>query len=129
MQGDVLKPMNIWLWIPSLRAVVVGDIVFNGVHVWLANSNEESRTAWLHSLKQIRALNPPTVVAGHKGRTDLKDTADAMTFTANYIRDFDSAKKNATNSNALLAAMKAKCPNLGLADQILTRSAKSAFNK
>ncbi|HJZ66424.1 MAG TPA: MBL fold metallo-hydrolase [Candidatus Acidoferrum sp.] len=115
MQGDVLKPTNTWVWIPSLRAVVAGDIVFNGVHVWLANSNEESRAAWLHSLEQIRALNPRTVVAGHKGRTDLKDTADAVTFTENYIRDFGSAKKSATDSNALIAAMKAKYPNLALA--------------
>jgi hypothetical protein len=36
--GDVLKTTNSFLWIPSLRAVVAGDIVFNGVHAWLGDS-------------------------------------------------------------------------------------------
>jgi len=128
-QGDVLKPTNTWVWVPSLRAVVAGDVVFNGVHVWLANSNEESRAAWLHSLEHISALNPRTVVAGHKGRTDLKDIPEAVTFTANYIREFDATKKGATDPSSLLATMKAKYPDLALADQILARSAKSAFTK
>jgi glyoxylase-like metal-dependent hydrolase (beta-lactamase superfamily II) len=30
LQGDVLTPTNSFLWIPSLHAVIAGDIVFNG---------------------------------------------------------------------------------------------------
>jgi glyoxylase-like metal-dependent hydrolase (beta-lactamase superfamily II) len=65
-QGDALITSNTYLWIPSIRAIVAGDIVFNGVHVWLANSNAKSRAAWLASLDQLAARRPAIVVAGHK---------------------------------------------------------------
>ena len=37
------------LWIPSIRTVVAGDAVFNGVHVWLAGVNAERRASWLRA--------------------------------------------------------------------------------
>src|SRR5690348_3598836 len=43
LQGDILDPANSFVWMPSLRAVVAGDIVFNGAHVFLADSNGQSR--------------------------------------------------------------------------------------
>jgi glyoxylase-like metal-dependent hydrolase (beta-lactamase superfamily II) len=50
LQGDVLEPTNSFVWIPSLRAVVAGDIAFNGVHVWLADSDEKSRARLDHDV-------------------------------------------------------------------------------
>ena len=38
LQGDVLRPSNSFFWIPSLRAVLAGDLVFNGAHPWLGAS-------------------------------------------------------------------------------------------
>ncbi|MBK8006864.1 MAG: MBL fold metallo-hydrolase, partial [Gemmatimonadetes bacterium] len=35
LQGDVRMPTNTALWIPELRTVLAGDIVFRGVHPWL----------------------------------------------------------------------------------------------
>src|SRR5947209_5214176 len=57
LSGDVLAPTNSFLWIPSLRAVLAGDIVFNGVHPWLGSSDEASRAAWLTSLDRIASLH------------------------------------------------------------------------
>ncbi len=77
LQGDVLEPSNSVLWIPSLKAVLAGDVVFNGVHPWLAASTPESRAAWQGSLKRIAALKPRIVIAGHK-RPGLSDSPAAV---------------------------------------------------
>lgn len=128
-QGDDLNVTNSYVWIPSLRAVIAGDIVFNGVHVWLTNSTEQSRAAWMISLDQLAALRPRIVVAGHKKSADTKDSADALAFTGKYIRDFEAARKSATNGEELFAVMKAKYPDMALSDKILSRGARKAFPK
>jgi len=128
-QGDDLNVTNSYVWIPSLRALITGDIVFNGVHVWLTNSNEQSRAAWLVSLSQLAALHPRILVAGHKKSVGAKDGADALAFTGKYIRDFEATRKSATNAEELFAAMKTKYPDVALADKILSRTARKAFSK
>src|SRR5215472_13763089 len=61
-QGDEEHTTSSFVWIPSLRAVVAGDIVFNGVHPWLANSSEQSRGAWVDELKSLTEMHPRVVV-------------------------------------------------------------------
>jgi len=62
LQGDVLHPTNSALWIPSLRAVLAGDIVFNGVFPYLAASTPASRAAW-----QGLAGQPGGAASRHRG--------------------------------------------------------------
>ena len=125
-QGDVLKPCNTFLWIPSIRTVIAGDIVFNGVHMWLAASNEASRTRWQESLRRIAALHPLAVVAGHKSRVDAPDTPDVVAATAAYLTDFDSARKAAPSADALVAAMDQKYPSRAV-HGILVYAARKAY--
>jgi len=112
LQGDVLKPTNSAIWIPSLRAVLAGDIVFNGVYPYLAASNPASRTAWQASLDRLAALHPALVVAGHKASLDLPDTPESLDFMRRYLRDFDAARAGAANVQAMVAAVRAKYPEL-----------------
>lgn len=125
LQGDAFVPSNSFLWVPSLRAVVAGDIVFNGVHVWLANSNERTRAAWRRSLDRIAALHPRVVVAGHKRDARLEDSPDAVNGTRAYLAAFDRAVHDASNADEVVAAMKQGFPDLSLAG-ILTRAARVA---
>ena len=125
-QGDVLKPCNTFLWIPSLRTVIAGDIVFNGVHVWLAASDEASRGRWQESLKRISALRPVAVVAGHKSSVDAPDGPDVVTATSAYLRDFDAARKASPNADALVAAMDQKYPTRAV-HGILVYAARKAY--
>jgi glyoxylase-like metal-dependent hydrolase (beta-lactamase superfamily II) len=125
-QGDVLKTMNSFLWIPSLRAVVAGDVVFNGVHPWLADSNTESRRAWHDSLQLIAALHPSVLVAGHKNNPGIADSPEAIVSMEKYLNDFESARKAASNAEQLVAAMKGKYPELAQ-EQFLVYAAKAAF--
>jgi glyoxylase-like metal-dependent hydrolase (beta-lactamase superfamily II) len=126
VQGDTWAASNCYLWIPSTKTIVAGDLVFNGVHVWLANSTPATRTAWLSSLDQLGALHPLTVVAGHKLDGATPDTPDVIGATRNYIKAFNSAVDVSTGSDDLIAWMKHSFPKLGLPG-ILIRASRAAI--
>src|SRR6202051_853297 len=54
------------LHVPSIGLVVAGDAAYNGVHLYLAESNPQTRLEWIAALDTIEALNPTAVIAGHK---------------------------------------------------------------
>jgi glyoxylase-like metal-dependent hydrolase (beta-lactamase superfamily II) len=126
-QGDEPRATNSYLWIPSLRALITGDIVFNEVHVWLGNSNEKSRADWLKSLEVLASLRPKIVIGGHK-KTGVQDSAQAIRLTASYIRDFETARKTATNADEFIATIKSKYPDTAQS-WILELTAKWVFSK
>ena len=126
-QGDEPKATNSYLWVPSLRALIAGDIVYNDVHLWLGNSNEKSRADWLKSLEVVASLHPRIVIGGHK-KTGVQDSPKAIRFTASYIRNYEAARKRATNADDFIATMKSKHPQTAQ-DWILELTAKRAFPK
>jgi glyoxylase-like metal-dependent hydrolase (beta-lactamase superfamily II) len=125
-QGDVLKPANSFLWIPSLRAVIAGDVVFNGVYAYLADSSPESRRAWHDSLQLSAALQPQVVVAGHKRNAEAPDSPQAIASMEKYLDDYESARIASSNADQLVAAMKRNYPDWTQED-LLVFSAKAAF--
>ncbi len=60
------------LHVPSIGLVAAGDVAYNDVHIYLAESNTDSRKQWIAALNMIEGLKPIVVVAGHKrpGRAD-----------------------------------------------------------
>jgi glyoxylase-like metal-dependent hydrolase (beta-lactamase superfamily II) len=76
------------LHVPSIGLVVAGDVAYNDVHLYLAESKHDQRMEWLDALDLIEGLHPRAVVAGHKraGRSDSPRIVDQ---TRAYIRDFD----------------------------------------
>src|ERR1019366_7307211 len=54
------------LHVPSLAAVVTGDLAYNGVHMMTAETGEPERAQWIANLDAVAALEPAFVVAGHK---------------------------------------------------------------
>ncbi|MEQ4732222.1 MULTISPECIES: MBL fold metallo-hydrolase [Providencia] len=109
---DGASPDRTYLWVPSLKAVVGGVIVSDNIHVWVADTQtEESRKNWLQTLKDIKALNPATVVPGHfTGASKLDVTT--VSFTQKYLQDFESAYKTSKNSGELIQKVAAKYPQL-----------------
>lgn len=109
---DGVSPDRTYLWVPSLKAVVGGVTVSDNIHVWVADTQtEESRKNWLQTLKDIKALNPATVVPGHfTGASKLDVTT--VSFTQKYLQDFESAYKTSKNSGELIQKVAAKYPQL-----------------
>ena len=110
--GDVRKPASSVLWIPSLRAALVSDLAFNGLHPWLGDSDIASRSAWKASLKRIADLKPAIVVPGHKVDLTGPDSPDLLAFMQEYLTNFDSLMQAAATPNDLVAAMRQKYPDL-----------------
>ena len=78
------------LHVPQLSAVIAGDVVYDGIHCWLAQSDSSTRSAWLTSLASVASLKPERIVAGHK-RPNMSDehAAALIDATSAYIRDFE----------------------------------------
>jgi glyoxylase-like metal-dependent hydrolase (beta-lactamase superfamily II) len=108
LQGDVLAAVNSIVWIPSLRTVIAGDVVFNGVHPWLAVSTPATRQAWRGSLQRIRDLQPAVVIAGHKPGAAASDDPRVVQEMDQYLVDFDAARASSADVPAMVASMKAK---------------------
>jgi glyoxylase-like metal-dependent hydrolase (beta-lactamase superfamily II) len=92
--------------IPSLDAVIAGDVVYNGIHQWMAETDHESRRRWLASIEQVEALEPRIVVAGHK-RPDARDDDPAAIFSATkaYIADFERSLAESRSAQDLVDRM------------------------
>ncbi len=54
------------LHVPSVGLVVAGDVAYNDVHLYLAESNAHTRREWIAALDTIESLHPRAVIAGHK---------------------------------------------------------------
>jgi glyoxylase-like metal-dependent hydrolase (beta-lactamase superfamily II) len=109
MQGDHRNATAVW--IPSTKTLVAGDIAFHGVHVWLGETLEPQRQAWVERLNELMALGATTVVAGHK-RPGLDDGAESLAFTRDYILAFGREAEAAADSNALIARMRELYPDV-----------------
>lgn len=103
-----------YLFVPSLNAVFGGVMVFNGVHVWTADTNgAELRAAWVKTLDTIAARAPSIVVAGHMA-PDAKTDLSGIEHTRAYLVAFEEELAKAKDSAELKAAMEARFPGLGM---------------
>ncbi|MFI9388090.1 MBL fold metallo-hydrolase [Kutzneria sp. NPDC052558] len=89
---------------PSIGAVAAGDICYNQVHMMTAETDAVTREAWIASLDAIAALNPTTVVAGHK-RVGAPDTPDNIEKSQQYLRDFTRIVQERDTVEEIVAAM------------------------
>ena len=98
------------LHVPSIGLVVAGDAAYNDVHLYLVESNAETRQEWLAALDKIEALNPRAVVASHK-RPENDDRPEIIEETRKYIRDFDRLAATTSTAQELYEKMLALYPN------------------
>jgi glyoxylase-like metal-dependent hydrolase (beta-lactamase superfamily II) len=107
-------PNRRYLWIPSLKAVVGGVLVFSDLHVWTADTaTVELRETWVKTLDSILARNPDIVIPGHM-TLDAKTGTEAITYTQTYLRAFEAELAKVDNSADLIAAMTTLYPDAGL---------------
>jgi glyoxylase-like metal-dependent hydrolase (beta-lactamase superfamily II) len=126
--GDVRKPASSALWIPSLQAALVSDLVFVGIHPWLGDSDIASRAAWAASLRQIAELKPKIVVAGHKADVNALDSPDSLKFMQAYLSDFDRFMQSSASPDDLVKTMRDRYPDLKLPG-LMAAGARNNFKK
>ena len=87
--SDLLGDRAWYLFEPASRSLIGGVLLFEGLHVWTADTaTPELRAEWARVLDDLEALAPTFVVAGHRvagAPTDLT----AITHTRDYLRLFE----------------------------------------
>jgi glyoxylase-like metal-dependent hydrolase (beta-lactamase superfamily II) len=112
IRGDTDE--NTMLWIPGRRILVGGDVVFNDMHVYTAETDSLARGKWLNALNAIRALQPSVVIPGHSKNGAPLDASTAVDFTEKYLLAFEEELTKAKEPDGLTNAMKKRFPSAEL---------------
>jgi glyoxylase-like metal-dependent hydrolase (beta-lactamase superfamily II) len=92
------------LHVPSLAAVVTGDLVYNEVHMMTAEAGQAELADWIDNLDKVAALEPSFVVAGHK-RVGNDNDPKRIGESQRYLRDFSRIVAEETTTEAVVARM------------------------
>src|SRR6185369_15178032 len=114
-------PNNSYVWIPSLRAVIAGDIVFSGAHFTPPKMPQD----WLKTLDQIAALKPVTVIPGHQSAHARHD-ASTIAFMKAYIKDYNQDLVSSKTAAEFRSKLTKKYPNFAL-ERLIVSAADAAF--
>jgi glyoxylase-like metal-dependent hydrolase (beta-lactamase superfamily II) len=104
-------PGNSFVYIPSLKAVVTGDIVFD--HVYFGVPRGDAREEWSKTIDQITALQPMIIVPGHEGPGATRDMR-SIQFMKKYIADWDANVAASKDAAEMKAKVLAQYPGLGM---------------
>src|SRR5712664_3941412 len=112
IQGDTDE--NTMLWLPGQKTLIAGDVLFNDMHVYTAETDMRARKRWLNSLEKIRELKPAFVIPGHSKVGAPIDATSAVTFTEKYLLIFEEELKKAKEPDDLIKAMRDNFPSSDL---------------
>ena len=104
-------PGNSFVWVPSLKTVITGDIVFD--HVYFGVPRGEARDNWLKTISQIAALGPAVVIPGHEGPGATRDMR-SIEFMKKYIADWDVNVARSKTAAEMRANVLEQYPGLGM---------------
>ena len=104
-------PGNSFVYVPSLRAVITGDIVFD--RAYFGVPRDAARENWLKTIAQITALNPAVVIPGHEGPGATRDMR-SIEFMKTYIADWDANVARSKTAADMRANVLKQYPGLGM---------------
>jgi glyoxylase-like metal-dependent hydrolase (beta-lactamase superfamily II) len=111
LQGDETE--NSYVWLPSIGTVIAGDIVYDQVFPWTAETSPEQRTAWSGTLDKLKALGAKVVVPGHQ-KPEQKQEPGNLEFTQGYLKAYDTALASSKTPEELQKKLKAEYPEAAL---------------
>ena len=107
-------PNSSVVWIPSIRALVASDTVFDHAHTWLsATKSPAMMNEWLAVLDRLDALKPVVVVPGHAPSNEYLAPA-SIDYTRRYIQTFAAKMREAPDAAALRVEMNRLYPDLAM---------------
>lgn len=109
-QGHTDAPDSTSLYVPSLKLVVAGDVVYNHCHMYMGEMTAQVHHDWSAALDRIEKLNPEIVVAGHK-KPGMPDTPDIVSETRDYMEYFLKKQEETKSDQELFDAMGNKYPD------------------
>ena len=104
-------PGNSFVYVPSLQAVITGDIVFD--HAYFGVPRDAARENWSQTIARITALEPRIIIPGHEGPGATRDPR-SIEFMKQYIADWDANVARSKDAAEMRANVLEQYPNLGM---------------
>jgi glyoxylase-like metal-dependent hydrolase (beta-lactamase superfamily II) len=99
------------LHVPEMGLLVAGDVVYNGVHLYLTESGGVTGIdEWLAALDTAEALSPAAVIAGHKDPRAF-DNPSQIQATRRYLTDARRLLESSESAEEFYEAMLRLHPN------------------
>jgi len=97
-------------YVPSARALVAGDLICHGYHLYMADTN--SPASWIAAIEQARGVGPiDTVFPGHGKFGGVEIFAE----TIRWLNDYRDVAKPGVHFTAIAKEMMRRYPKHGLA--------------
>jgi glyoxylase-like metal-dependent hydrolase (beta-lactamase superfamily II) len=100
------------LHVPDLELVVAGDVIYNGVHMYLAQVAAVGGFGpWRAAIDTVEALRPRHIVAGHQNERLDDDAERQIAETRQYLDDAEQLLQTATTDLDFFNAKLERYPN------------------
>jgi glyoxylase-like metal-dependent hydrolase (beta-lactamase superfamily II) len=114
------------LHVPNLGLVVAGDAIYNGVHMYLAQSAVGGFGPWRDAIARIEDLVPRHIVAGHQNQQLDDNAARTIAETRRYLDDAEELLYSADSATGFFNAKIQRYPD-HLGRMILWVSAQALY--
>jgi glyoxylase-like metal-dependent hydrolase (beta-lactamase superfamily II) len=110
--GDTDSPDTTVLHVPDLELVVAGDVIYNGVHMYLAQSAIVGGFGpWRAAIDKVEALEPRHIVAGHQNKQLDDDAKRTIAETRQYLDDAEELLRSENTAVDFFDATIERYPN------------------
>jgi len=100
------------LHVPDLDLVVAGDVIYNGVHMYLAQvAIVGGFRPWRDAIAKVEGLEPRHIVCGHQNRKLDDDAARTIAETRQYLDDADELLRTEDSAVDFFSAKIARYPD------------------
>jgi glyoxylase-like metal-dependent hydrolase (beta-lactamase superfamily II) len=97
--GDSDSSDTTVLHVPDIGLVVAGDVIYNGVHMYLAQPAIVGGFApWRAAIDKVEALKPRHIVAGHQNKELDDDAQRTIAQTRQYLDDAEELAQSAATA-------------------------------
>jgi glyoxylase-like metal-dependent hydrolase (beta-lactamase superfamily II) len=109
MQGDHVRSTIVWD--DEAKTLIAGDVVYNGMYLWLGEHTPDRYQNWIKVLDDLAAKKPLRVIPGHT-RPGLVDSPASITWSRDYIVKFIALSKKAKTSKEMMAMLQKAYPKV-----------------
>ena len=94
--------------VTDLDTLLPGDVIYNGIHLWMYQSDHAQRMDWIETVNEVEKLGVKTIIAGHTDPSAPdNDAARLIETSRQYIYDFDEAVASSSGGEEVVSKMTA----------------------
>jgi glyoxylase-like metal-dependent hydrolase (beta-lactamase superfamily II) len=96
--------------VPDLGLIVSGDVAYNHCHMYVGDTTADGRADWIAALDQLAALDPASVVTGHKDPTQ-GNPPSVLAESRGYLEYYGQLRQENLPQQELFDAMVSRYPD------------------